>query len=469
MEQHNYIGANLTPWSWAWIKVRAFRHILDMFKLSGPIIASRLAGYFLVVVDTVMISRYSATHLQWFTVGSASANMFIGATFGFTVGIPILISRYYGAKDYKKIGDTWRQGIVWSCITGGIMTLLCLILAPITMKAGNTELINKAYPIAALYALSFIPNMIWMAGSSVLEGTERPIPVFVLSIFGNVVNVFLNAILVYGLLFFPEMGAYGSALASLIIRIFMAIITTLYLLNLDIVVKYNLKSFYVGAFQKWKELRVQGYSAAFSIWAEMTGWALLAQFSTRRPLTEIDTVAWMTNMNILATVFMVGLGLAAATSVRVGIARGRKDFNDQIYAMFIGLFITLASMMVLGLIMVAFSTSLAQIFTQDKTAILFAASLTIYLLWVFIPDCSQVVLAQALRASGIIWPTTFIAVISIGIACPALGYFLTFTMEHGIKGLFQSIIIVTWIINISYLILFIFNYKKMKALTENGK
>ncbi len=467
MKQQNYVGADLTPWSWAWVKIRAFRHIVDMFKLSGPIIASRLAGYFLVVVDTIMISRYSATHFQWFTLGSASANMFMGATFGFTVGVPILISRYFGAKDYKKIGDTWRQGIIWSCITGGIMTLLCIILSPLTMKAGNSDLIDKAYPIAIIYAISFVPNMIWMAGSSVLEGTNRPLPVFVLSIFGNIINVFLNALLVYGLFFFPEMGAYGSAIASLLIRILMAGITTVYLLNLEIAEKYNLKSFFVGSFQKWKELRIQGYSAAFSIWAEMTGWSLLAQFSTRKPLTEIDTLAWMTNMNILSTVFMVGLGLAAATSVRVGIARGRRDFNDQIYAMLVGLGTTLVSLIILGVIIVIFSRPLIQIFTKDEVAIVFAASLSIYLLWVFIPDCFQIVFAQSLRASGVVWSTTFIGIVSLGILCPALGYFLAFMQGHGIKGLFQAVIISCWVITIGYLLLFIFNYRKMKLLTES--
>lgn len=468
MEKNYYAGAHLTPWSWAWVKIRAFRHIMDMFKLSGPIIASRLAGFFLVVVDTAMVSRYSEIHLQWITLGATGSNMFIGATFGFTVGVPILISRAYGAKKYDKIGDIWRQGLVWSCITGGIMTLLCLILAPIAMKSGDPNLISKAYPIAAIYAISFIPNMIWMTGSSVLEATERPVPVFVLSIFGNVVNIILNAFLVYGLFFLPEMGAYGSALASLLVRVFMAIITTLYLLNLNVAQKYNLKSFFITPFKKWKELRAQGYSAAFSIWAEATGWALITGFSTKKPFTPADTVAWTANMSILATVFMAGLGLATATSVRMGIAKGRKDFNDQIYAGLIGLIITLVSMTILGLITVAAATPLISIFTEDKTTIVFAASLTIYLLWVFIPDCAQVVLAQALRASGIIWFTTAMGVLAYGIICPALAYYFAFILDHGIKGLFEAIIVASWLITIGYILVFILNYKNMKTATEQS-
>ncbi len=465
----NYVGANLAPWSWAWIKIRALRHIIDMFRLSGPIIASRLAGFFLVVVDTAMVSRYSEIHLQWITLGASGSNMFIGATFGFTVGVPILISRCYGAKNYEKIGDIWRQGLLWSCITGGIMSLLCIILAPIAMKSGDVDMIAKAYPIAVIYAISFVPNMIWMTGSSVLEATERPVPVFVLSIFGNIVNVILNAMLVYGLFFLPEMGAYGSALASLLVRLFMALITTLYLLNLDIAQKYKLKSFFISPFKKWKELRSQGYSAAFSIWAEATGWSLITAFSTKKPFMPADTVAWTANMNILATIFMAGLGLATATSVRMGIAKGRRDFNDQIYAALIGLIITLISMTILGLITVAAAKPLVSIFTKDNTTLIFAASFTIYLLWVFIPDCAQVVLAQALRASGIIWFTTAVGVLVYGILCPALAYYFAFGLEHGIKGLFEAIIVASWLITLGYTLIFIMNYKNMKAQTESGK
>ncbi|MFV0432334.1 MAG: MATE family efflux transporter [Alphaproteobacteria bacterium] len=468
MEQLHYAGAELTPWSWAWIRVRAWRHMLDMLRLSPPIIASRLAGFFLVVVDTMMVLRYSASHNQWLSAGVSASNIFLGASIGFTVGVPVLVSRFYGAKKYDQIGNTWRHGLIWSIITGGIFSIACILLAKPILHIGDSDIIKHAYPIAVVYSLSFIPNMIWMVGSGVLEGTERPVPVFVLSIFGNVLNILLNWFFVYGVLFFPEWGAIGSAFASLSVRVFMAIITTLYVLNINVAKKFNLRSLYVEPFKKWKELRAQGNAAAIAIFFEMGGWSLFGLYAVRKPLTMVDTAAWTINMQILATIFMIALGLGAATGVRVGVARGRKDFDDQIFAILVGVGITVFALIIAGLLAFIFAENLASIFNTDPTIIMFSASLTIYLLWVFIPDGIQVVLAQSLRTSGITWITTFIAAASYGTILPISGYILAFEMGRGIKGMFEALIIGCWIISISYFILLFFRFKDIKKMTLEG-
>ncbi|MFV0321159.1 MAG: MATE family efflux transporter [Alphaproteobacteria bacterium] len=465
MYSENYHGANLKAWSAPWIRIRAWRHFIDMLKLSPPIIASRLAGYFLVVVDIMMVLRYSPEHNQWLTAGAATSNFFIGATFGFTVGVPVLVSRYFGAKEYHKIGDTWRQGILWSVITGGVMTIFCIIFAKPILNIGNPDFIDEAFPIAIIYALSFIPNMIWMVGSGVLEGSERPIPVFILSIFGNLVNILLNWLFVYGIFIFPEMGAIGSAIASLSVRVFMAIITTLYLLNIKEAKLYNIKSLHIGRVKEWVELRVQGYAAAVSIFFEAAGFSLFGLYAVRKPLTQIDTAAFSINMNILASIFMIGLGFAAATGVRVGVARGRKDFNDQIFAVIMGVLVTLVSLAVAGFLAFIYAKDLANIFTADTHIIAYAASFTIYLLWIFIPDGIQAVLSQSLRTSGITWLTTIISTFSYGIFTPILAFILTFNMGHGIKGIFQAIIYGSWLTVIGFFILFIYRYKNMKINT----
>lgn len=469
MQSEKYHGVGLTPWSAQWIRIRAWRHIIDMLKLSPPIIASRLAGYFLVVVDTLMVLRYSSVQNQWLSVGAGTSNIFIGATFGITLGVPVLISRYFGAKDYKKIGDVWRQGIIWSIITGGIFNLLCIFLAKPIMQIGNPDIIKYAYPIAVIYSFSFIPNMIWMVGSSVLEATKRPVPVFILSIFGNILNIFLNWFFVYGILFFPEWGALGSAIASLLVRIFMAIITTAYLLSLKQAKEYNLRSFNIEPFKKWVELRMQGYAAAISIFFEAGGWSLFSLYAVRKPLTEVDTAAWTINMNILATVFMVAHGLSIATGVRVGIARGRKNFDDQILAIIIGVLLTVVALIISGGIIAIYAQYVATIFTNDPKIILFAASFVIYILWFFIPDGIQAVLGQSLRTSGIAWATTVIASFFYGIVSPILAFFLAFHYNHGIKGFFEAIILAGWMICICFFGLIIIRYRNMEKLTMQAE
>ncbi len=468
MEKQYYIGANLTPWSSSWIKTRAKRHIVDMCRLAIPIILSRLALSFLVVVDTMMVLRFSKEHNQWLTLGAGPADAFFGLAIGITVGVPILVSRYYGATEYNKIGNLWRQSLLWSVITGLFISLSCIIMAPLFLKAGDAELIQKAFPITVIYALSFIPAMIWLAGSGFLEGTEKPIPVLIFAILGNLFNILFNWVLVYGLWIFPELGAYGSALATLLVRILMAIITVYCILKMKEATLYNLKSWVIGKFNEWKELRILGYAAAVSIFIEASCFSFLNMFSTRSPLTATDTGAWIINLRILSTIFMIALALSTATSVRVGIARGRKDFNDQIFAIIIGVLLALFSLIFLSGLIVFWAEPIARIFSTDAEIIILSASFTLYLLWLFIPDGVQVTLSQALRTSGIVWPTTVLSAIAYGLIAPLLAYYLAFPLAHGIKGLFEALIIASWFICIGYFLLIALNYKKMKAATEQG-
>ncbi len=468
-EKQNYVGADLTPWSWAWISVRTRRHIADTARLALPIILSRLAISFLVVVDTMMVLRYSKEHNQWLTLGSGPADAFFGLALGITVGVPILVSRYYGARQYEKIGNIWRQSLLWSLITGSIITLLCLVLAPWVLKAGNTAIVSKAFGITTIYALSFIPSMIWLVGSGVLEGTEKPNPVLILALLGNVVNILFNWFFVYGIWVFPELGAYGSALATFLVRTFMALLTCYYVLTLKEAQKYNIRSWFIGKFSQWKELRILGYATAVSVFLESACFASLNMFSTRKPLTLVDTGAWIINFRILGTIFMIALALATATSVRVGIARGRRDFNDQIFALIIGVILTLLALIFLSGMVTIFSQDIARIFSKDTEIILYAASFMIYLLWLFIPDGMQATLSASLRTSGIVWPTTILSSFSYGILTPILAYYLAFPLGRGIQAFFEALIIASWFICIAYFLLLLINYKKIKATTEAGE
>ncbi len=469
MSKAYYAGANLTPWSKAWIKIRAKHHIIDMIRLAIPIILSRLALSLLVVVDTMMVLRFSKEHNQWLTLGAGPADAFIGLAIGVCVGVPILISRYYGAKDYHKIGLVLRQSFLWSLFTGVLITISCIALAPLLYKAGDAALIEKAFPITVLYAISFIPVMIWLTASGFLEGTANPVPVLIFAILANILNILFNWVFVYGIWIFPELGAYGSALATLLVRVIMAIIAVYYIFKMKNTSIYNIRAWTIGKLKDWKELRVLGYAASVSIFIEASCFALLNIFSTRPPLTDVDTAAWVINLRILGTIFMIALALSTATSVRVGIARGRKDFDDQIFALIIGTLLALFSLIFLSGMVILFAQNVAAIFSEEIEIITYSAGFTIYLLWLFIPDGTQITFAQALRTSGIVWPTTVLAGIAYGIMAPLLGYYFAFPLAHGIKGLFEGLIIASWFICIAYFFLLVINYNKMKIATEKGE
>lgn len=456
------------PWSYPWIRMRFMRHARDMLRLSIPIIFSRFAGYFMVIVDTIMITRFSKEHASWLVFGESPAIAFTGGCIGFIVGVPILVSRYYGANRFSEIGNIWRQGLLWSILMGALLTIACIATAkPIMFWLGDATLIPKAYPITIIYALSFIPLMIWFTCNGLLEATKNPIFVFIFSILANILNILFNWIFIYGKFGLPEMGAYGAALSTLLLRFAVAISLCIFIYFARVTQQYNVKARVISKFRDWKEQRSLGYAAAAATIAELSGFAILGMLSTRPPLNVNDTTSWAIALRVLALLFNFALGLSVATGVRVGIARGRKDFNDQIYAIIIGCFMTILALFILGFIAIIYAGPIAQLFSADNAVIALSSYLIGMLIWVFIPDGLQATLGQSLRTSGQVWITSALSIIAYGLILPICAYYFTFTRNHGIGGFMETIIIVSWFIVIAYLLILIINFRTIKNTTNS--
>lgn len=457
------------PWSLLWIRMRFMRHASDMLRLSVPIIFSRLAGYFMVIVDTIMITRYSKEHASWLVFGESPAIAFTGGCIGFIVGVPILVSRYYGANRYSEIGYIWRQGLIWSVVMGLFLTITCIVTAkPIMFWLGDASLIAKAYPITVIYALSFIPLMIWFTCNGLLEATKNPIFVFVFSILANILNIFFNWVFIYGKFGVAEMGAYGAALSTLLLRLAVALSLCIFIYFARFTQQFGVKQWVINRFSLWREQRNLGYAAAAATIAELSGFAILGMLSTRPPLNVNDTTSWAIALRVLALLFNFALGLSVATGVRVGIARGRKDFNDQIYAIIIGSVMTIFALFILGIIAIFYAQPIAKLFSGDTAVIALSAQLIGMLIWVFIPDGLQATLGQSLRTSGQVWITSMFSIIAYGLILPICAYYFTFTLNQGIKGFMYAIIIVSWFIVLAYSLVFICRFGQIKRTTIRG-
>lgn len=460
-------GSEFTPWSFPWIKIRTKRHLYDMFKLATPIIISRLAMMMMALVDYALVLRYSPEQAKWLTLALGATDGIFGACIGLTIGVPVLISRYYGAGSFNAIGKVWRQGIIWSNITGALLMVAVIMVSPYLMSIfGNKEIADDAFPLVVVYAASFVPAMIAMTGNSLLESTENAKPVLLAAVLSNVLNLFCNLVLIYGLLGFPELGALGAAYATLIIRIFMGIFISLYIMLYKHAKKYNIRSFSLNSILRWREFCVIGLTAAISIAAEGGGFSILTMMTSR--LSDVQAGSLGITMRVMGTMFMIGLGLSTATSVRVGIARGRRDFADQIFALIVGSVLTIALLLILGSICIAFNTEIAQIFSKDAAIIALAASLISIAFLAFIPDSLQVVFGQSLRTAGIVtWPT-ITDITHFAFLMPSLGYILAFTFGYEEYGFLYAIIISLWLASLVKFLGFVFFHKSIRALTAAG-
>jgi MATE family multidrug resistance protein len=150
--------------------------------------------------------------------------------------------------------------------------------------------------------------------------------------------------------------------------------------------------------------------------------------------------AYSISHNLVATVFMVGLGLSVATGVRVGAAAGAGDTREAAVAGWTGLLVALAIMGSLAALVLVFRHEIVLAYTDVPDLAARAAALFLFSAFIFVPDTAQVVLGQAVRALGDAWVPVGAYVASFVVLMVPLGWWLTRPGGWDERGLVVAIV-----------------------------
>src|SRR5690606_25678837 len=102
-------------------------------------------------------------------------------------------------------------------------------------------------------------------------------------------------------------------------------------------------------------------------------------------------------LNVASLFFMIPLGIAMATTVRVGSAVGRQDADGVRLAGQAGFGLVLASQTVSATLMLALPATIAGLYSDDAAVVALAAQLLVLAALFQFPDGFQAVANGALR------------------------------------------------------------------------
>lgn len=170
-------------------------------------------------------------HLPLFHWETLFFSMFVLAL-GFSFAIPPLVSEAHSKHDHKTINSVFSHGFIINMTVGIILMGVLLLAMPLLYHSGQPEkIIPDTVDFLTIMAISIIPFMAFQTLREVSEGLSYTIGVTKATIIANIINIVLNYVFIKGLFGLPPMGVKGSALASLIARIFMVVFLYFVLLN----------------------------------------------------------------------------------------------------------------------------------------------------------------------------------------------------------------------------------------------
>jgi MATE family multidrug resistance protein len=437
------------------------KHIKETLILAGPVAFSQLGHISVGVADTLMAGQISTEALAAATVALSMFFPIFMLYMGFSYGFTPLISQAHGEGDNEKIVGIFKHAIILNILVGVVLTALLYSWIYLIPHLNQSEdIVEDATNFFSIISLSVLPIIVFQIFKQFIEGMGHTQQAMIVSIGGNLLNIVLNILLLYGYWGFPALGLFGIAYATLISRIFMAASMMAYFMyakeyaayrkiyNNILVERQTL--FYVFKKSYPVGLQMSFEASAFSLSAIMVGM-----------FGKTQIAAHQIALNLASVTYMIATGIAAAATVRVGFEFGRKEKMELQYAGRTAILIATLFMIVSAIMFTLLRSVLPGMYSNHTEVIQIAASLLWMVAFFQLPDGVQVVSMGALRGMGDVVIPSSIAFTAYWIIGLPLGALLAFVFGWEVYGIWVGLTVGLVFASIILLVRFLRKSKKI--------
>lgn len=402
--------------------------------LALPIMAGQISQMLIGLVDSAMVGHVSTLALAASALALNVANIPTVFGIGAMSGLSVRVAQAQGAGDDSLTTKLLRHGLWLALGIGIFLSLLMLALVPLLGHLGQSPgVVREAKPFFALLALSIIPVTLGMGVKSFGEAMRHPWPPTLLFLASVPLTAGLNWVFVYGNLGAPALGLFGAGVATLLSRT-LATLALLWWLARERRFESVRPSAWRGSLQRdeLRSLLGVGFPAAVQFAVEVGAFSAGALIVGL--LGENALAAHQVAITCAATTFMLPLGIAIATTVRIGNAVGARKL-DEVRAIgassaVVGTLIMMAS----GLLFLLLGHRIAALFLKDPAVIDLAAQLLVVAALFQLFDGVQVTMAGALRGLGDSLAPMVVCAVGYWVLALPFGYVLAFKLGLGARG-----------------------------------
>ena len=410
-----------------------------MISLAVPVILAEVGWTTMGLVDTAIVGPIGPAAIG--AVGLGSIVFLAVALFGMgmLLGLDTLVSQAFGAGRLDRCHHWLLQGVYLSlALMLPEMAVLYGVVASIPLWGLTPEVQALAVPYLRVVTLSVPPLMLYAVFRRYLQAmnTARPVTFALLS--ANLVNAAVGWSLVYGRFGLPALGAVGTGWATVMSRVYMAVV-----LLVAIRLRERRRDTGLSGVSRridpaaLRTLIGLGLPASIQLTLEVGVFAVATALVSR--LAAAALAAHQIALNLWSFVFMVPLGLNSAGAVRVGHAVGRGDAGGVRRAGWTALAIGSAFTAMSALVFLLAGRTLVSAFSRDGTVLVIGPSLLAIAGLCLVFDGTQGVATGILRGLG---ETRIPMLVNLtahwGFGLP-LGYLACFHWGWGVRGLWMGL------------------------------
>lgn len=197
------------------------------------------------LADSMMLGAYSETAMSG--VSLANQIQFLLQMFvnGAANGLVVISSQYWGKKQTEPIKKVFSAAFFAGVIISTVITAAVLISPEgiLGILSDEREIVLEGAEYIKIMALSYVIFAVTNILIALMRSIEAVKIGFVTSLIALFVNISLNYCLISGNFGFPEMGAEGAALATVISRVVEFFAVVIYVFFIDKRLKLKLRDF----------------------------------------------------------------------------------------------------------------------------------------------------------------------------------------------------------------------------------
>ena len=412
--------------------------------LALPVMITQVGQVSVNLFDNIIVGKLlGAQALASVSLGNAVFFTIFVFALGFSFAIPPLVSEAHSQEKHSVINSVFRHGFVINIGIGLLLMILLYAAMPLLYHMDQPEeIIPDTIGFLSIMTISILPFMVFQTLREVSEGLSYTIGVTKATIIANVINVGLNYVFIKGMFGFPPMGVKGSALASLIARIFMMVFLYYVLLKEEKTRRY-IKDFSlkIAEFSKemFRKMLKIGFPTALQMFFEVTAFAGAAFICGL--VSAKDIASHQIALSMASFTFNLCIGFSVASTVLIGRKLGERDFVGLKNVGVNNLKIVFIFMFVCGLFFIIGRHILPTFFTkpEDVDVVQLAAKLMIIAALFQLSDGIQVVALGSLRGIQDVKIPSIITFIAYWLIAIPLGYVLCVPLKMGAFGMWIAL------------------------------
>ncbi|MDO6758948.1 MATE family efflux transporter [Tamlana sp. 2_MG-2023] len=446
------------------------------WQLAAPVMLGMLGHTFVSFVDNIMVGQLGTAELAAVSLGNSFMFIAMSLGIGFSTAITPLIAEYDAANDFIKGKSAFKNGLFLCTVIGVLLFLLVFFAKPLMyLMKQPVEVVELAIPYLDLVAFSLIPLVVFQGFKQFSDGMSMTKYPMYATLLGNVINIVLNYLFIFGKFGFPEYGLVGAAYGTLISRFVMVWYIWYLLKGKEKSKAYvtHIKFFILDKLMLRKLLDL-GAPSAMQMFFEVAIFTSAVWLSGL--LGKNPQAANQIALNLSSMTFMVATGLSVAAMIRVGNQKGLKAYFELRRIAFSLFLMSVLLATLFAIIFFIFHTELPKIYVDyddaenllDNQEVVGIASKLLIAAAIFqISDSIQVMVLGALRGLQDVKIPTIITFISYWLIGFPISWFLGKEEAYGSFGIWIGLL--AGLTTAAILLYIRFNYLTKRLILSNNK